>query len=385
MTTPQFQFKVNAQLASARLSTLTTPHGSISGPFFQFVATQAAIRGLVYAQDLEKLNAQIVLANTYHLHLRPGEDNIAEANGLHGFMQWSKPITTDSGGYQVFSLSQHLKLDADGVTFRSLLDGASHRLTPASAIQIQTKLGADIIMPLDVCTPFGAGQAEVAQAAQQTFAWAKLCQAEHARLAPDRKNPQALYGIVQGGIYPELRKKAAEQITSLGFFGYSIGGEMRDSKDTAMEEGVAMTTQHLPQDAPRYLMGAGSPADIVRAVRNGVDQFDTVLPIRNARHGKLYLNLNKEELTKCLTDPDRPVKDDKLYQAIDIRKSEHAANHTPFAPDNPAISKPYTFAYLQHLMRCEAPSGYRLAVLNNIHFYVQLMQSIRDTIAKYQP
>lgn len=378
-----FSFAVEKKLGDARLSRLTTPHGDIAGPFFQFVATQAAIRGQVFSEDLEKIGAQIILANTYHLHLRPGEDVVAEAGGLHGFMQWPRPTTTDSGGYQVFSLDSWRKLDADGVTFRSPLNGDMVRLTPESVMQIETKLGADIIMPLDVCTPFGASADEVAAAVAQTAEWAKRCLAEHNELADGRKNPQALYGIVQGGLYPELRERAAAEISALGFFGYSIGGELRDVNGSAMDAGVKMTVRHLPTDAPRYLMGSGAPEDMVRAVRAGVDQFDCVLPIRNARHGKIYRDLDETELAACLKDPERPVVPEKLYRVVDILKSEHARDFAVFAPGNPAIAKPYTNAYVHHLMRAEAPSGYRLAVLNNINFYENLFRAIRDIISRH--
>ncbi len=371
-----FAFEVKKELGNARLTFLKTPHGVINGPFFQFVATQASIRGLVYSEDLEKLGVEIVLANTYHLHVRPGEDVIADAGGLHSFMQWEKPITTDSGGYQVFSMGKRLKLDQDGVTFRSPLDGAEHRLTPEKTIQIQQKIGADIIMPLDIATPFQANREDVTRAVTQTQQWAKRCLAEHEK----REACQALYGIVQGGLYPDLREQAAYELTDLNFFGYSIGGELRDEHRSRMEEGVAMTVPYLPPDKPRYLMGAGTPADIVSAVRLGIDQFDCVLPIRDARHGRIYRHLNVNELHSCLLDPERPVSPQLLHDVIDIRKSAHTHNMSVFAPNNPAIEKPYTIGYLHHLFRTEPPNGYRLSVLNNIFFYAELMREIRHII-----
>lgn len=424
-----FSFEVTKQLGQARSSEFTTPHGVIHGPFFQFVATQAAIRGMVFSEDLEKMGVQIVLANTYHLHLRPGEDIVSEAGGLHGFMKWDGPVTTDSGGYQVFSLSEHLKLDADGVTFRSLLDGSEHRLTPETAIQIQNKLGADIIMPLDVCTPFKADRTEVERAVAQTTQWAKRCQAEFVKNKPARSSilaasgevlpsgtgagllreeaasaassnmpsipprhrrggiaasnnsPQALYGIVQGGVYPDLRERAAKEIQDIGFFGYSIGGELREGKEKQLADVIRVTTQFLPEDSPRYLMGYGLPEDIVEAVRAGVDQFDCVLPVRNARHGHLFYGLNIEELKKCLEDPARPLERAQLYSVVDITKSAYARDFSEFSTGHPVIEKPYTKAYVHHLMRAEAPSGFRLAVLHNIYFYVQLMRTIREIIA----
>jgi queuine tRNA-ribosyltransferase len=370
-----FRFEINKKLHQARLSELTTPHGSVTGPFFQFVATQAAIRGMVYSEDLEKMGVEIVLANTYHLHLRPGEDIVAEAGGLHGFMQWDRPITTDSGGYQVFSLGENVKLDKEAVTFRSPLDGNLHRITPEDAIAIQQKLGADIIMPLDVCTPFDATHNEVAAAVEQTAIWAERC-----KNAFEGTTKQALYGIVQGGIYPDLRQRSAELTQQLGFFGYAIGGELRAGEEKRVVEGLKMTVPHLPEDAPWYLMGSGSPADIIEAVRHGIDQFDCVLPIRNARHGQLFYDLNEDEVKACLTDPERPVEEAKLYKTVDIRKARYARDFSTFSPDHPVIEKNYSRAYVHHLMRAEAPSGIRLAVLHNIYFYVRLMKVLQQTI-----
>lgn len=371
-----FSFEVEKTLHSARLSRLTTPHGMIEGPFFQFVATQAAIRGLVFPEDLEAMGIQIVLANTYHLHLRPGEDVVAQAGGLHEFMQWDGPITTDSGGYQIFSLGEHVKLDADKVVFRSPLDGSEHIFTPESVIQIQTKLGADIIMPLDVCTPFKASYEEVEQAVEQTTAWAKRCKEEHTRYA----TTQALYGIVQGGVYPDLRERSAAQLRELDFFGYSIGGELREGTEKQLAEVVRATIQYLPPEKPRYLMGYGRPEDILEAVRAGVDQFDCVLPIRNARHGQIFSGLNHEELRRLLRDPERIVVPKDLYQTTDIMKSANANDHSTFSPGHPVLEKPYSKAYVHHLMRAETPSGMRLTVLHNMHFYEQFMRAIREEI-----
>ena len=227
-----FSFIVTKKLGRARLSELKTPHGTIPGPFFQFVATQAAIRGQVMSEDMEALGVDIMLANTYHLHLRPGEDIVAKAGGLHGFMQWNKPITTDSGGYQVFSLGDHVKIDDDGVTFKAPLDGSVHRFTPEITMQIQAKLGPDIVMPLDVCTPFTASKEEVEHAIIKTTEWVKRCKEEQSRLA----SPQALYGIVQGGGYPDLREKAAALLRKIGFFGYSIGGELQEKGEKEIKK-----------------------------------------------------------------------------------------------------------------------------------------------------
>lgn len=376
-----FSFTIKKKLHNARLSELTTPHGIIPGPFFQFVATQGAIRGQVMSEDMDRLGADIMLANTYHLHLRPGEDRVAAAGGLHGFMQWDKPMTTDSGGYQVFSLGEHVKIDVDGVTFKSPIDGSSHRFTPEGVIQIEAKLGADIIMPLDVCTPFSASKEEVEKAIELSTPWAKRCKDELEKMSASLPaERQALYGIVQGGLYPDLREKAAKLLREINFFGYSIGGELQEKGEKEIASVVRATVAHLPEHAPRYLMGYGKPEDIVEAVRLGVDQFDCVLPIRNARHGQIFSDLNVDELTRCLTEPDYPVDPKKLYTMIDITKSQFADDQAPVGPVNAVMQKPYTRSYVHHLMRAEAPSGMRLAVLCNIAFYVKLMKGIRVII-----
>lgn len=374
-----FNFAVKQRLHKARRTELQTPHGPVAGPFFQFVATQAAIRGMVFSEDLKKMDVSIVLANTYHLYLEPGPEVIAAAGGLHGFMQWDRPITTDSGGYQVFSLSKRSKLTADSVTFQSPRDGSLHTLTPEKAIEIQQQLGADIIMPLDVCTPFGASKAEIAKAVEQTAVWATRCFA-YAKATADK---QVLYGIVQGGLFSDLREKSAAALREIGFFGYSIGGEMREGSEKKMMEGVQMTVPHLPEDAPRYLMGAGAPEDIVGAVREGIDQFDCVLPIRNARHGHVFRDLNEAELEAVLQDPERPISEEKLYRVDDMRKSDKARDFSVFSPGHPVIEKPYTNSYIRHLLRSEAPSGLRLMVLHNIFFYAELMRKIQAIIAKH--
>lgn len=372
-----FSFTVTQRLHKARRSELRTPHGTVTGPFFQFVATNAAIRGMVFSEDLKKMDVSIVLANTYHLYLEPGPEIIAAAQGLHGFMQWDRPITTDSGGYQVFSLSKRSKLTADSVTFQSPRDGSLHTLTPEKVIEIQQQLGADIIMPLDVCTPFGASKAEIAAAVEQTTKWALRCKKAHTN------NNQMLYGIVQGGLHADLREKSAAALREIGFFGYSIGGEMREGEEKKVIDGVKMTVEYLPDDAPRYLMGIGTPADIIAAVREGIDQFDCVLPIRNARHGQIYRDLNEAALEAAFTDPERPIDPKKLYSVADMHQATWAKGFSVFSPGHPVIEKPYTNAYVRHLLRVESPSGLRLMVLHNIFFYAELMRKIQAIIAKH--
>lgn len=371
-----FAFSIDKQLGKARASTLTTPHGEIKGPFFQFVATRGVIRAAIFPGDLKAMGVQIVLANTYHLHLQPGEDTVAGLGGLHGFMQWNGPVTTDSGGYQVFSLGKSVKIDTEGVTFASHIDGKRLRLTPENAIEIQNKLGADLIMPLDVCTPFGANHAEVERAVEQTHTWAKRCKTAH------KGSSQALYGIVQGGVYPDLRERAAAQLKELDFFGYAIGGELQESGEKKIGEVVPYVADLLPEDRPRYLMGYGMPEDIIEAVRAGVDHFDCVLPVRNARHGQIFRNLNREYLVECLRKPEQVINPSQLYERVDISKSKWSNDASIFSPDHPAMSEPFTNGYVHHLMRAEALSGSRLTVLHNIHFYVKLMQAIREVIVE---
>lgn len=388
-----FSFAVEKELGKARLSKFVTPHREIAGPFFQFVATRGVIRAAIFPEDLQAMNVQIVLANTYHLHLQPGENVVARVGGLHEFMQWPRPLITDSGGYQVFSLGQNVKLDADGVTFQSHIDGHSLRLTPEGVIEIQQKLGADIMMQLDVCTSFGASHAEVEKAVERTYEWAK-----RSKEAFNHPHNQTLYGIIQGGVYPDLRERAAAQLRELDFFGYAIGGELQEAGEKKIKEVVPHITEHMPVDKPRYLMGYGAPEDILEAVRAGVDQFDCVLPVRNGRHGQIFRlpvqttprspaerdEVGRESLQKAirlyLTEPDRPIDPAKLYQRVDMTKSIWRENTDVFSPGHPVIREPFTNAYVHHLLRAEPLSGARLTVLHNILFYENLMQTIRDTI-----
>lgn len=371
-----FAFTVTGQLGMARASTLETPHGAIQGPFFQFVATRGVIRAAIFPKDLQAMGVQIVLANTYHLHLQPGEDTVAGFGGLHGFMQWDGPVTTDSGGYQVFSLGKGVTIDEDGVTFQSHIDGKRLRITPERAIEIQNKLGADIIMPLDVCTPFGANRTEVERAVERTYEWARRCKAAHTQ------ETQALYGIVQGGVYPDLRERAAAQLKEFDFFGYAIGGELQEGGEKKIGDVVPHVANALPEDKPRYLMGYGRPEDIVEAVRAGVDHFDCVLPVRNARHGQIFRNLHREYLAECLQHTKVTIDPTRLYERIDITRSTWRDDAEVFSPNHPVIHEPFTNGYVHHLMRAEPISGARLTVLHNIYFYVQLMQAIREIIVE---
>ena len=292
-TEKSFSFKLLSKDGSARAGLLSTPHGDVETPVFMPVGTQATVKSLTPAQ-LEELKVQILLSNTYHLYLRPGADVIQEFGGLHNFMNWHKPILTDSGGFQVFSLGNLRQVTDEGVVFKSHIDGSTHNFTPEFAIEVQEKLGADIIMAFDEC-PEPHDRKYNEQALARTHRWAERCL--QAKSRPD----QALFGIVQGGIFPDLRERSAEFLTSLDFPGYSIGGlSVGESKEDMLAV-IEVVTAILPESKPRYLMGVGTPYDLIEGIRRGIDMFDCVLPTRLARHHAAQtlqgrMNLSKAEL-----------------------------------------------------------------------------------------
>ena len=276
MNAKPFQFDLIATENAARAGVFHTPHGDLETPVFAPVGTQATVKA-VSPDQLSATGASLVLANTYHLYLRPGADLIAEMGGLHSFMQWSKPMLTDSGGFQVFSLAAIRKIDEDGVTFKSHIDGSMHRLTPESSIAIQEKLGADMIMAFDECaSPYD--EAYNQEAVKRTHAWAERCQKAKTR------QDQALFGIVQGGVFPDLRRESAKTIAGMGFSGHAIGGLSVGETKTEMHAMIELVNAFLPAEKPRYLMGVGSPEDLIECVARGIDIFDCVLPTRLARH-----------------------------------------------------------------------------------------------------
>ncbi len=348
---PWFRYQLLKQDGEARLGVFTTPHGDIPLPAFAPVGTQATVKTLT-PDELHMIGVDLILSNTYHLYLRPGADVIAELGGLHRFMGWDGPILTDSGGFQVFSLAHMRRVDPDGVTFRSHIDGSLHRFTPEVVIHTQELLGSDIIMPLDICPPPDDREA-VEEAVRLTNRWAVRAREAHTR--PD----QALFGIVQGGIFPDLRREAAEFLVDLDFPGYAIGGlsvgETKEQMYATLEE----TIPHLPADRPRYLMGVGTPEDILEAVARGVDLFDCVLPTRVARNGGL------------LTHEGR----------INIRNARYARDPNPIEPGCTCYTcQRFSRAYLRHLFKAGEILGLRLATLHNLHFMQQLMQRIRKSI-----
>lgn len=348
------------------------------------VGTQATVKTLDQT-DLEKLNAPIILGNTYHLHLRPGEDIIHELGGLHKFMNWSRPILTDSGGFQVFSLGlqkeikgqdkngQLVEIDDDGVTFKSHLDGSTHRFSPEIAIQIQHKIGADIIMAFDECTPNSAPYEYTQEAMKRTHNWAKRCLDEHARLNHNRSTlhpnfdskdntRRFLFGIIQGGKHKELREESARYISSLDFDGVAIGGESIGYNMEATEEILGWLKPILPKDKPHYTMGVGlSPRDLLRVVSAGADMFDCVAPTRLARHGMLFVRGSEERIN---------------------------INNAPYAKDTGPIDDKctcevcakYTRAYLHHLFAADEMTAFRLATIHNVHFMLDLMRRAREAI-----
>ena len=338
--------------SQARLGRLHTPHGIVPTPLFAPVGTQATVKALT-PRDLHELGAGLVLANTYHLFLRPGAELVARLGGLHAFMGWDGPLLTDSGGYQVFSLAHRRKLDADGVTFRSHIDGSLQRFTPESVMDTEQKLGADIAMCLDEC-PDPLDRAVNERALLRTHAWAERCRAAHNR--PD----QALFGIVQGGIFPDLRSESARFLVNLDFPGYAVGGLAVGESKAQMIATLTHTCPLLPADKPRYLMGVGAPEDILEAVAQGIDMFDCVLPTRVARNGALLTHAGR----------------------LNIRNARHSDSTLPIEEGCTCYTcQHFSRAYLRHLFKAGEILGLHLATLHNVHFMLRLMEQIRAAIA----
>jgi queuine tRNA-ribosyltransferase len=345
---------------AARRGVLQTVHGAIETPVFMPVGTQGAVKALT-AQHLDEIGASIILGNTYHLMLRPGDELIARRGGLHKFIGWHKPILTDSGGYQVFSLAERRKINEDGVEFRSHLDGTSHLLTPERAVDIQANLGSDIAMTLDECPALPSTAEVIKQSLELTSRWARRCRAQFLskKNGPDPFS-QFQFGIIQGGTYPDLRRKSAELTVSIGFEGYAIGGLSVGEPNETMYEVVAHTTAYLPASQPRYLMGVGTPLDIVEAVARGVDMFDCVLPTRNARNGQLFTSEGP----------------------INIKNAQYTEDDGPADPAcNCYTCRNFSRAYLRHLYMAGEMTGGTLNTLHNLSFYLDTLTRIREAIA----
>jgi queuine tRNA-ribosyltransferase len=350
-----FSFRLIASDGAARTGVIATTHGVVRTPAFMPVGTQAAIKG-VHHDDVRAAGADIVLANTYHLMLRPGAERVAALGGLHAFMHWPLPIITDSGGYQVMSLSALRKVTEEGVTFRSHLDGAMVDLSPERAIEVQILLGSDIAMQLDECVALPAERIEIERAMQLSLRWAERCRRAFAKAAPGN----ALFGIVQGGDDVDLRGQSARALTGIGFDGYAIGGLAVGETQEVMLRIVGETAPMLPANQPRYLMGVGTPSDLLEAVGRGIDMFDCVLPTRNGRHGLAFTR----------------------FGPINVKNAQHADDPRPLDEEShcPA-ARTFSRAYLHHLFKAgEALGGTLLSVIN-LFYYQELMAGARAAIA----
>ena len=348
-----FSFHVEARSGRARAGRLTTPHGIVETPTFMPVGTAGAVKAMTM-RDLREAGAGIILGNTYHLMLRPGDELIADLGGLHAFGGWTGPMLTDSGGYQVFSLSDLRTIDDDGVRFRSHIDGSPHVLTPERSIQIQMNLGADFIMAFDECPPYPAEREQVDAAVTRTTQWAERSRAAH------RRDDQWLLGIVQGGVFPDLRERSARELLPMDFPGYAVGGlsvgEPKDDRDRVLE----VLDPMLPEEKPRYLMGVGTPEDIVESVARGIDMFDCVLPTRNARNGQLFTSQGR----------------------LSIRNARFKRDPRPADPACGCYTcRSASRAYLRHLHQAGEITAAVLMTIHNVSFYLDTLKRIRQSIA----
>lgn len=338
----------------ARRGEVETKHGIIQTPVFMPVGTQATVKS-VTPENLKEMGAQIILGNTYHLYIRPGHELIEQFGGLHGFMNWDLPILTDSGGFQIFSLQELAKITEEGAAFRSHLDGSKLFLSPEDAVMVQEALGSDIMMCLDTCIPQPADRKITIEKTNLTSRWAQRCRQAHVR------KDQLLFGIVQGGMYPELREQSAKDLIDIGFDGYAIGGLSVGETKEQMREMTEATVEHLPADYSRYLMGVGTPEDLVEGVWRGVDMFDCVMPTRNARNGTMFTSRGK----------------------VVIKNSRYREDHEPL--DDRCLCytcRNYSKAYLRHLFVSREILSYHLNTIHNLHYYLHLMSDMRKAIEK---
>jgi len=356
--------------SKARLGILTTSNGRVETPFFLPIATAGSVKSLS-SEDINSLGAQIILSNTYHLFLQPGIDVIKKARGLHKFMNWKKPILTDSGGFQVFSLARIREITNKGVVFNSHINGKKHLLTPELSIKIQLALGSDIIMSFDDCPPHPSNKEYVKEACDRTANWAKKGKAVWKK----SKSKSLLFGIVQGGIYKDLRIAHLKELVDVGFDGYALGGLAVGEPVEKMYKVLGWCEPYLPENKPRYLMGTGYPEQLVEAVKRGIDMFDCVIPTREARHGRLYIwNKNAKKTTTLSTVEGR---NSNWYKVINITNAKYKND---FSSINDSNLKQYSKAYLRHLFVAKEPLALRLATINNLHFYLELMSEIRYAI-----
>ncbi len=353
--TGDFSFRLLARDGAARRGRMVTAHGTVETPAFMPVGTAATVKAM-RPEDVALTGAQIILANTYHLMLRPGAERIAALGGLHRFMNWPGPILTDSGGYQVMSLAKLRRIDEHGVAFRSHIDGASVTLSPERSIEIQHLLGSDITMAFDECTPFPAEEAEARQSMELSMRWAA-----RSKTAYRARPGYGLFGIVQGSIYPELRRRSAAALAEIGFDGYAVGGLAVGEGQERMFAVLEETVPALPADRPRYLMGVGKPGDLIGAVRRGIDLFDCVLPTRSGRTAQAFTRRG----------------------TVNLRNARHAADPRPLDPDCAcATCRHYSRAYLHHLIRAEEILAPMLLTAHNLRYYADLMAGLREAIER---
>lgn len=346
-------FEVNSRCGSARTGVLHTCHGDITTPVFMPVGTRGSVKAMS-PRELEESGAQIILGNTYHLFLRPGLEIIAAAGGLHKFNGWNHPILTDSGGFQVFSLSTLRKIEADGVKFASHIDGTRFFLGPVESMHIQRTLNSDIVMAFDECTPYPATPKQALESLERTARWERMSREQPL-------NPgQLRFGIVQGSVFPELRRRSANDIVSIGFDGYAIGGVSVGESESEMMTAIDASVPELPDIAPRYLMGVGTPRQIVESVARGIDMFDCVLPTRLGRHGSAYIGNG---------------------QILSVKAGRYAKDFTPIDKECQCYAcKNFSRAYIRHLLNVEEILGMRLVTIHNLHYYLNLMRRIRIAI-----
>lgn len=349
------KFEKLAQSGRARRGRLTLEHGVVETPVFMPVGTYGTVKGML-PRDVEDIQAQIILGNTFHLYLRPGLDVIKAHGGLHEFMNWDKPILTDSGGFQVFSLGAMRKIKEEGVTFRSPIDGSKVFLSPEISMEIQKTLNSDIVMIFDECTPYPATHEEAQKSLQLSLRWAKRCKTHH---HDELNNSNALFGIIQGGMYEDLRDESLKGLLEIGFDGYAIGGLSVGEPKEEMIKVLDYLPAKMPEDKPRYLMGVGKPEDIVEGIRRGVDMFDCVMPTRNARNGHYFVT-------------------DGLVR---IRNSKYRFDQQPLDPHCDCYTcKNFTRAYLFHLEKCGEMLGSMLGTIHNLRYYQRFTQDIRNAL-----
>ena len=358
MPKAKFNFQLHHTDGAARAGELETPHGKALTPFFMPVATQATVKGLT-AEEVRDVGAQVVLSNAYHLYLRPGVETVVKLGGLHKFMGWDGPILTDSGGFQAFSMGPLREVSDVGIRFRSHIDGSEHNFTPELATANQEGLAPDIAMCFDQCIAYGASEKQVRQAMERTHRWAQSCFDAHQSSATGAASGQVLFGIVQGGTFPEMRDESARAISAIPFHGYAVGGLAVGENKEDMYRFTGQVAEVLPEDKPRYLMGVGSPEDLVEGVARGIDMFDCALPTRVARNGSLFTPEGR----------------------VDITKARYAEQQGPLDETCDCYTcRDYSAAYLRHLFRAKELLGLRLASIHNLRFVLALMERIRASI-----